>query len=238
MTTVWAHRGDAGEARENTLEAFRAARRHGAQGVELDVRSTADGVLVVHHDAALEDGRFLARMDAADLPPWLATLEAVLDECSGLLVDIEVKNLPTEVGYDPNEGTAVAAAALVARRGLIDAVVVSAFAIATIDAARATAPGLATGWLTLAAYDQFEALDLAASHGHTALHPRHEAVTPELVTAAHRRGLAVHTWTVDDPDRIRLMAEAGVDAVITNVPGVALATLVGFFGPEQPHTDV
>lgn len=224
MTAVWAHRGSAERARENTLAAFRAARECGADGVELDVRSTADGVLVVHHDALL-DGRPLADVGAGDLPAWLPTLEAALEECRGLAVDIEVKNLPTEAGYDPDEGTAVAVARLVTALGPGPGVVISAFAMATVDAARAAGPGVATGWLTLAAFDQMEALHLAVAHQHTALHPRHEAVTPELVAAAHGLGVAVHAWTVDDPERIRELAAAGVDAVITNDPVTALAAL-------------
>lgn len=225
MTAVWAHRGDASVQRENTLCAFEAARTAGADGVELDVRASADGVLVVHHDAALEDGRFVAGTRAADLPDWLPTLEAVLEACRGLTVDIEVKNLPTEVGYDPGEAIAVDTARLVVRMGAGPATLISAFAISTIDAARAAAPDVVTGWLTLAAYDQLDALALAAARGHGALHPLHEAVTDELVAAVHGRGMALHTWTVDDPDRIRLMADAGADAVITNAVDVALAAL-------------
>lgn len=225
MTEVWAHRGDASGCRENTLDAFRAARAAGAAGVELDVRACADGVLVVHHDAILDDGRAVAHTPAAGLPGWLPTLEAALEECRGLVVDVEVKNLPTDPGYDPDEAIAVATARLVARMGLSATTWISAFAMATIDAARATAPELRTGWLTLAGYDQVDALTLAAGRGHGALHPRHEAVTGELVHEAHRRGMAVHTWTLDDPEGIRLMADHGVDAVITNVPAVARSAL-------------
>ncbi|MGI8683716.1 MAG: glycerophosphodiester phosphodiesterase [Acidimicrobiales bacterium] len=237
MTAVWAHRGSTAGGRENTLAAFRAARLGGADGVELDVRSSADGVLVVHHDAALDDGRFIAHTRAADLPGWLPSLEAVLEECGGLMVDVEVKNLPTEVGYDPEDGIGVATARLVRRMGVGDGVVISAFAISTIDAARATAPEIGTGWLTLAGYGQLDALALAAERGHRALHPRHEAVTDELVAAAHGRGMAVHTWTVDDVDRIRLMADAGVDAVITNVTDVAVAVVGRSDGHRRPGED-
>lgn len=225
MTQIWAHRGSTAEARENTLGAFRAARAAGADGVELDVRSTVDGVLVVHHDVALEDGRVIARTGADHLPSWLPTLEAVLEECRGLTVDVEVKNLATEAGYDPEEGTAVGAALLVVRLGMTAGVVISAFAMAAIDAAKATSPDIATGWLTVAGYDQLDALALAAERGHSALHPRHETVTGELVEAAHRLDMAVHAWTADEPDDIRRVADADVDAVITNVPDLAMAAL-------------
>ena len=225
MTIVLAHRGIWATHRENTLEAFAAARAVGADGVELDVRCSADGVLVVHHDPTLDDGRAIADVRASDLPAWLPTLEAALEECRGLVVDAEVKNLVTEPGFDPEESTARGAAALLARMGMAGSAFVSAFAIASIDAAREAEPSAATGWLTLAAYDQLDALALAAARGHTALQPRHEAVTPELVAAVHARGLQVHTWTVDDPERIRYVADCGVDVVITNVPGAALEVL-------------
>ena len=57
MTQVIGHRGASRAERENTLEAFHAAVAQGADGVELDVRRTADGALAVHHDAHLPDGR-------------------------------------------------------------------------------------------------------------------------------------------------------------------------------------
>ena len=60
--TVIAHRGAREAARENTLPAFRLAREFGAEWVELDARRTADGVVVVHHDAQLADGRVLAEL--------------------------------------------------------------------------------------------------------------------------------------------------------------------------------
>ena len=225
MPLVLAHRGASAVCRENTLEAFRRARALGADGVELDVRRTADGVLVVHHDATLADGRALAAVPAAALPEEVPTLEAALETCAGMVVDVEIKNLPTEPGFDPTEATAADVAALVTGCGLRQQVVVASFTMATIDAARAADPEVATGWLTLAAYNQREALALVVERGHTALQPRHEAVTPELVDAAHGLGVAVHAWTVDDPERVVWLASAGVDAVITNVPDMARAAL-------------
>ena len=62
-------------------------------------------------------------------------------------------------------------------------------------------------------------------HGHGALHPHHAFVSPDLVTACHGAGVALNTWTVDDPERIRWLAELGVDAVIVNDPAAALSAL-------------
>lgn len=225
MTLVLAHRGMSASAPENTLRAFAAARRVGADGVELDVRSSADGVLVVHHDATLPDGRAIAGVPMADLPAWVPILEDALEECRGLVVDAEIKNLVTEPGFDPEETAARKTAALLVRLGMAGSSFVSAFSMASIDAAREVEPSVRTGWLTLATYDQLDAIALVAARGHAAVHPRHEAVTPDLVAAASTRGLAVHTWTVDDPERIRFVADCGVDAIITDVPDVALEAL-------------
>jgi len=84
---------------------------------------------------------------------------------------------------------------------------------------------VATAWLTLPAYDQLDALETAAQHGHVALNPHERSITPELVKAAHEIGLAIHAWTVDDPDRMRELAAWGVDSLITNVPDVAVEVL-------------
>jgi len=213
VISVIAHRGASAVCPENSLEAFAEARRQGADGVELDVRRSADGRLVVRHDP-------LSGADEA-----LPRLEEALDVCEGLLVNAEVKNLPHEPGWDPSEQVAADVVALLAARGGRDRVVVSSFAVATIDAVRAADPGVATGLLTLPGFDQEAALALVVDRGHAALHPHHEALTPELVGAAHRVGVTVTTWTVDDPDRLRAVAALGVDGVITNLPDLALAVL-------------
>ncbi len=72
--TVIAHRGASAAAAENTIEAFALAAELGADGVELDARRTADGQVVVHHDAHLPDGRVIVDLSAADLPAHVPTL--------------------------------------------------------------------------------------------------------------------------------------------------------------------
>jgi glycerophosphoryl diester phosphodiesterase len=64
-----------------------------------------------------------------------------------------------------------------------------------------------------------------AGHGHAAIHPHHSVVDAEVVKRAHDAGLAVNTWTCDDPDRIRWLADTGVDGIVTNVPDLALQAL-------------
>ena len=103
---VWAHRGASASYPENTLEAFAAAVAMGADGIELDVRRTADGVLAVHHDAALADGRSIFRFNASVLPSTVPMLDAALDVCASVTVNIEIKNVPVDPDYDPDETVA------------------------------------------------------------------------------------------------------------------------------------
>ncbi len=226
MTAVWAHRGASVARRENTIEAFVEARALGAAGVELDVRRSADAGLVIHHDATLPDGRRIVDLQVDDLPAHVPLLDAALDACAGMVVNIEIKNVEVDPDHDPDEHLAAAVVDLVHERGATATVLVSSFSLATIDRVRALDDRIATGYLVSGRWDQPKALRRAVDGGHGAFHPPDLVVNPELVAAAHDAGLAVNVWTVDDPDRIRWLANScGVDAVITNVPDIALAAL-------------
>jgi len=220
---VLAHRGAREPVvpgtRENTVAAFRAATAIGADGVELDVRRTADGALAVHHDPALPDGRRIDVIPKAELPDWVPSLADALDACAGMaLVDVEIKNSPLEAAFDPEHGIArQVAAALAGRPGIV----VSSFNLLTLDAFHGADPTTPTGWLTLAGYDQRDALSTAARHGHAALCPPDVATTPELVDAARAAGLAVVTWTVNDAGRLAELAGIGVGVAITDRPDLA-----------------
>jgi glycerophosphoryl diester phosphodiesterase len=227
VISVIAHRGASAWFRENTVEAFLAAARLGADGVELDVRRSRDGALAVHHDAVLPSGEPISNVAVADLPDYVPLLDAALDACGDLFVNVEVKNSPNDPDWDPAESVAAATARLLADRGRYAQSLVSSFNLNAVDAVRAVDPAVPTGWLTLPAYDQLDALRTAAEHDHVALNPHHASVTPELVEQAHAIGLAIHTWTVDEPERMRELAAWGVDSIITNVPDVALAVLRG-----------
>jgi glycerophosphoryl diester phosphodiesterase len=229
VVAVLGHRGAPTLARENTIAAFVAAARLGADGVELDVRRTADGALVVHHDPAIAGVGAIAQLTVHDLPEDVPLLDAALDACFGLVVNVEIKNSPIEPDYDPAEHAAAEVAALIAERRRpdrqADQVVVSAFTLPTIDVVKTTDPTLATGWITLSSLDQDWALVTAVERGHDAIHPQEQAVTKELVERAQAEGIAVRAWTVDDPGRIRELDEFGVDALITNDVALALSIL-------------
>ena len=96
-----AHRGLHVVERENTVAAFRAAVLAGVDGVELDVRRTLDGALVVHHDPSVE-GAVVAESLSGDLAPYVPTLDEALGALDGTFVNVEIKNIrhPSEPTYD------------------------------------------------------------------------------------------------------------------------------------------
>lgn len=227
MTQVIAHRGASRAAPENTIEAYLLARRLGADWVELDARRTADRAVVVHHNAHLADGRVIAGLPAAELPPSLPTLRAALDACAGMGVNIEIKNLPGEPDFEPSEQVAADVVSEVQRRGAHARVLVSSFHLPTVDRVLELDADVPTAWLV---FDADEPVTLAARarrHGHRALHPWDGLVTPELMAAAQDNELQVNVWTVDDPDRMAALIGLGVDGIVTNVPDVARAVVDG-----------
>lgn len=226
MTLVIAHRGASAAFPENTVAAFTGARALGADWVELDVRRAADGALVVLHDEALPDGRLLHTLTRDDIDPSVPSLSEALDACEGMGVNVEIKNLPTEAAYDPAMAVVPDVVEELRRRGDPERWLVSCFDLATVDACHALAPEIPTAFLVLDPKGA-EAVEVAAAHGHRAVHPWVPFVDEALVEHAHAAGLQVNTWTIDDPERIVELAAWGTDGVVTNVPDAARAALVG-----------
>jgi len=229
---VLAHRGARRRAPENTLEAFAVAKELGADGVELDVRRTREGELVLLHDPTPPGGPVLATLSLAEVRagfPAIPTLAEALDVCLGILVNVEIKNLPWEEDFDATESIADRVVDLLAARGGNDRVLVSSFHLPTVDRVHEREPALPTAFLFLAGMDLVDVVDLSADRGHTAVHPDLRALggpeAHEFVDHAHDRGLDVNVWTVNEPADMARLAELGVDALVTDVPDVALRTL-------------
>lgn len=228
MVRVIAHRGASAAAPENTVEAFHLARELGADWVELDARRTADGEVVVHHDAALADGRNLVDLARADVPDAVCGLPEALDACAGMSVNIEIKNWPADVDHDPSFSVARFVVEEVGRRASHGEVLVSCFDRPTLDFVREQDPAIPTAFLhgPVDASPEALAADVAGS-GHTALHPWDPLVDAGYVAAASAHGLDVNVWTVDDPDRMAALVDLGVGGLCTNVPDVARRVLDG-----------
>lgn len=227
MTTVIAHRGASRAAPENTIAAFELAGRLGADAVELDVRRTRDGALVVHHNPDLADGRVIRDVLAADLPSSVPHLGAALDACAGMWVNVEIKNDPTEPDFDQADEIADHTMALLLARDEHDRWLISSFRIETIDRCRelADAAGapIRTAWLVGPVPD--DAVELLTARGHVALHPWVKLLGRHVIEACHAAGIEVNTWTCDDPARMAELIEWGIDGICTNLPDVALDVL-------------
>jgi glycerophosphoryl diester phosphodiesterase len=216
MTAVFAHRGCTEGFTENTIAAFAEARRLGADGVELDVRLTADGALAVHHDAEIPGIGTIDQLEVADLPAQVPLLADVLAVCEGMAVNVEIKNAPQDPGWDPAEAVAALTAAAIEEAGWTARVIVSSFQSATLRAVQAADGRLALGALWGFATEVEPALASAVEAGFAAVHPFVTMVDRELVERAHAMGLAVNVWTVNATDDLRAMLDAGVDTVITD----------------------
>jgi glycerophosphoryl diester phosphodiesterase len=218
-----AHRGEPVGNRENTLPAFAAAVALGADMVELDLRRTRDGAIVVLHDQTLER---LWGVDASvgdlDLSEVAAagkgqvripTLRQVLERVP---VPLRVDFTRREVV--PGGLEAVLAAGALAR---------SLFVTGNVEALRMLRTRSAEARLGLTWTEGPEPpLALLGELGAEYWNPMFGLVTPDGVAAVHGAGVRVSTWTVDDAADMTRVVEAGVDAVVSN----RIAALVAHLG--------
>lgn len=231
-TLVIAHRGNSSVAPENTLPAFQAALDAKADLIELDYYHSADGVPVVIHDEILdrttnaEDifgmpklvvGSFpaaeLRRLDAgswfdeeflhARIPTLVESLDLIQ---SGSVTLVERK-----------QGDADTIVRLLKEKNLLDKVVVQAFDWKYVARCRELAPNLALATLSgkPAAPEQIEA---AAATGADVIVWDHQKISRREIEQIHKLGKKAWAYTIDDPERARLLVAAGLDGVITNKP--------------------
>jgi len=217
---VIAHRGANRAAVENTLPAFRLAREMGADWVELDARRTADGMVVVHHDAHLRDGRVIADVACAELPDDVPSLAEALEECDGMGVNIEIKNLPSDPDFDEGHLVSDAVAGLVQAYLGPERAIVSSFNIGALDRLHSVDPTIDLAFL-FDLGDPASSIARACAHHMRAIHPYDPMVTESMVRHAKDEGLDVNVWTVNDPDRMEELIGFGVDGLCTDVPDIA-----------------
>lgn len=226
---VIAHRGASADAPENTAVAFRLAAEQGADWVELDVRASRDGHLIVNHDAWYRDERSIWSTPRSAAPAGTLDLDEALAACSGLGVNIEIKNSPGDLADGPG-GPAVVDEVVALIDGLgseeRDRILVSSFDLESIGRVKQLDASVATGYLVFDLATQPDALRTTVDGGHDAFHPWDPFVTEEMVQRCHDAGVQLNTWTVDDPERWRQLAGWGVDGIVTNTPG-RLVTALG-----------
>lgn len=215
---------------ENTIASLEAAIAAGVDWVELDVSRSSDSVLVVHHNPATADGRFLVDRTAAELAGvGIATLDEVLDALpADVAIDFDLKPVLEDASGDVAATTAglllpVLRHELPRRRLLL-----TTFDVAALGWLRDELPGLPCGLLTWLDFPLRIAVPMAARFGATVvgLHYRSFAANPvepgpvhrDIATnmaVAHAAGLEVLAWCPDDREIGPLVA-AGVDAVTVN----------------------
>ena len=225
---VFAHRGGITLGPENTLPTFDAGMKAGADGLELDVHLSADGVVVVHHDTTLERttrgaGPVAARTAAELSRLAVPTLREVLHRYPDTRIIVEMKVDSTEMGQ--------AVAREVREADAVDRVCAAGYGARAIVAARRALPEMATSacqeevrralhrtWMCWPLKRcEWQGYQIPECAGWL------RVVSPRFVRYAHLAGLRVQVWTVDEePDMLRLLSW-GVDALISNRPEQAVA---------------
>jgi glycerophosphoryl diester phosphodiesterase len=225
---AFAHRGGAGDWPENTMPAFEHAVALGYRYVETDVHVTADGVLVAFHDESLD--RVTDRTGLIRELPWVTVSEARVDgrEPIPLLEDLLGSWPDLRVNIDPKHDSAVDALIDTLRRtDAVERVCIGAFSDARLDRIRAAlGPRLCTslgprGIARLKAASLGVPLSVPAPCAQVPVRLRGVVVTDQrFVNAAHRLGMQVHVWTIDDPDEMARLLDMGVDGIMTDRPAV------------------
>ncbi len=221
MIPVFAHRGVHETERENTLEAFGAAVALGVDGVELDVRRTLDGTLVVHHDPSIGD-QIIAQSGRRTLPSYVPTLEEALETLTGIRVNVEIKNsrAPSEPDYDESGDLARQVVTTVRAMGWGDAVSISCFDLATCAVVRSFDREITVDWL-LWDISLGDAMIRAHVLGFDAINPHFSLVNSQAVDQARGLELALNVWTVNGVEDLKRMAHLGVASIITDEPRLA-----------------
>ena len=228
---VIAHRGaankrDGSPIRKNTLAAFERAIELGVEGIELDVRRTADDVLVIHDEALIDDGVCIRNVHSDDIPQWMPTLVEALEVCQDTWLNIEIQNLPGDPDYDETFGISMAVAALITAFEAQQRVLVSSLDFGSIQRIRENDPTIPIGWIVWGQVNPMQMVERAAGTV-DALHPSEMLIDKTLMEMCREANLLVNAWTVNDPDRVLEMHRLRVDGIVTDEIQMALNVLYG-----------
>jgi glycerophosphoryl diester phosphodiesterase len=220
-TFACAHRGLSGEVAENTLAAFQAAIQAGFPALECDLRATADGEVVVLHDAGVErtthgsgrvaDMRYdeLRRHPTSAGPvPRLDDVLAATHDWHGLW-NLEIKALAATNG----------AIHLLEHHHALGHAQISSMDARALESARTAAPDLPRGLITLGPLSP-EEVDLARDLECRWINADHGFLDGKAVDLVHDAGLRLAAWTVNDAKRAQELSKLGVECVITDTRAV------------------
>lgn len=225
-----AHRGFSPDGLENSMAAFRAAVELGYRYLEMDVHTTADGVLLVFHDPSLDrvtDGQGrIARLPAGTVAQAriggvepIPLFEELVRAFPEVRLNLDIK--------DWNSVSSLAAA--IERHGVHDQVLIASFSdrrrravVKRLSRPVAGSAGIVSNALFTVlgpvlpppvirrALRGIHALQVPVSYGAV------RVVTPRFIRRAHRHGLQVHVWTINDAAEMRRLLDLGVDGIVTD----------------------
>ena len=222
---VTAHRGSSLKAPENTMSALRLAVADGADYAEIDVQTTADGMVILMHDADLmrvasvnrkiQDVRY-EELREIDIGSWFspdfshektATLEEAIGFARGRI------RLNIELKYNrPDPELAGKVGRMVRRNAFAQACVISSLDSQELRKIKQSFPEIKAGLIVA------RALGNLAQTGADFLSIHASQVSPRLVREAHQNGKEIHVWTVNDIQTALTMIEVGADNIITDNP--------------------
>jgi glycerophosphoryl diester phosphodiesterase len=236
---VFAHRGGAALAPENTIAAFDKGIACGADGLELDVRLSRDGAVVVHHDLTLERTTGLRGTLASRTVDDLAranvpTLAAVLERHRDVRIIIEMKVNTADF--------ARAVVDVVRRADAVERVCLGSYGRRALRAARALDPAIATSAareeVRLALYQSWCRWPVArvgyGGYQVPEFSGSTRVVSPRFIRHAHDAGLAVQVWTVDADADARRLLSWGADALITDRPDLIVPLVQNHRAHREP----
>jgi glycerophosphoryl diester phosphodiesterase len=221
--------------RENTLAAFLAAVALGVDGVELDVRRTFDGVLVVHHDPSV-GALAIAESPRSALPDYVPTLVEALESLGGIKVNVEIKNgRGAAERYDETGELARQVLEIIEETGRAEVIGVSCFDLATCVNLRSSNRELSVAWLL---WDVAVGDALVQAHllGLNAVNPHFSTVDEDIVTRARDLRLDVNVWTVNTEEDLERMVALNVSCIMTDLPSLA-RTVVARRAPAENDVD-
>jgi len=237
---IFAHRGASAHAPENTLAAFELALQQGADGIELDAKLTADGHVIVFHDARLERttdgagrlaGKTLAELRARDAGCFFSEkfrgekiplLEEVFEAVGRrVLLNIELTNYTT-----PHDDLVARVCELVRKHALQENVLFSSFLPFNLSRAARLLPQVPRGLLALRGWAGAWARSFGFAFGdYVALHPHVADVNAQQVQRVHRLKRRIHVWTVNRVEDIQRLQAWGADGIFTDDPLLARRAL-------------
>ena len=237
---IFAHRGDLAHAPENTLPSFQQAIQKGADGVELDVKLTADGHVIVIHDSTVDrttDGKgrvaslTLEAIRKLDAGKWfnekfVGTKVPLLEEVFETIGKDKMINIELKDYAASRDGLMIKVSELIKRHNNHSQILFSSFFPSNLKTAARLLPEVPRGLLAMPGLLGLWARSFGFMFGdYQALHPHISNTSREQMQRAHRLKRRVHVWTVNLPEEINRLKEWGVDGIITDDPQTAVRAL-------------